>query len=69
MSHGIYCPHCGAYHGPNCREYPRDLHCCECNRKIHNNDEYETEDDEPVDDYDYDEEKTGFVFIIDKEKT
>lgn len=29
---------------------------------------YCPDDEEPIDDYDYDEEKTGFVFIIDKEK-
>lgn len=42
-----------------------------CGAEIHDPDKYgyyDEEDDEPVDDYDYDEDKVGFVFIIDKEK-
>lgn len=42
-----------------------------CGATIHDPDEhgYYDEEDEPVDDYDYDEYKIGFVFIIDKKKT
>ena len=41
-----------------------------CGATIHDPDEhgyYDEEDEEPIDDYDYDEEKAGIVIIINKE--